>query len=214
MSPSFLKTGSLPNIEGLLLVVSIERVDAAAALDRTRRASTPYEGKSTGADSIIFMDEPTLTMEGGEAAEASSSALAPAKAVKRGRNSGSSGSERSSLLTEDESSTTSAGSKQRRKRGRPRTTNIIDVIRAREREREEEKKREREEWEERRMANPNLVIPPAANLPGLEDVMEELENQPTSNVTFDAGGADDREGGHDFEKLDRDIRQVVEDGGP
>jgi len=51
------------------------------------------------------------------------------------------------------------------------------------RERGRKRRREREEWEERRMADPNLVIPPSAKLPSLEVVMGELENQPTPDVT-------------------------------
>jgi len=33
------------------------------------------------------------------------------------------------------------------------------------------------------MADPNLVIPPSASLPAVEDVMEELDNQPTPDIT-------------------------------
>jgi len=62
-------------------------------------------------------------------------------------------------------------------------TNIVNVIRARGSEKEEEKKMDREEWEERRMADPNLVIPPSAGLPSLGNVMGELENQPIPDVT-------------------------------
>lgn len=50
-------------------------------------------------------------------------------------------------------------------------------------EREEERMKEREEWEEKRMKDPNLVIPQAANLPSLKDVVGDLESQPTPDIT-------------------------------
>jgi len=39
------------------------------------------------------------------------------------------------------------------------------------------------EWERKRMEDPNLVIPPVTNLLTLEAVIEELENQPTPDLT-------------------------------
>jgi len=79
--------------------------------------------------------------------------------------------------------TATEGRQRKRKSGRPRTTNIIDEIREKQRAREESKKQKWEEWEERRMANPNLAIPPAANLPSIDEVVEDLENQPTPDIT-------------------------------
>lgn len=135
-------------------------------------------------DSVVLVDEPTLIGEEyGGTHGASSTVTAPAKATKKGRNLLSPESEPSASMTDDEGSATSSGIRQRKKRGRPRTTNIVDVIREKEREREEYRKKEREEWEERRMADPNLIIAPATNLPSLDEVVEDMENQPTPDVT-------------------------------
>jgi len=79
--------------------------------------------------------------------------------------------------------TATEGRQRKRKPGRLRTTNIIDEIRGKQRAREEGKKQVWEEWEERRMADPNFAIPLAANLPSIDEVVEELENQPTPDIT-------------------------------
>lgn len=113
--------------------------------------------------------------------EASSTVFAPSRALKRNRGDSPNSAHVASIM-EDERSAARSEPKHRRKRGRPKTPNIVDVIREREREREERKK-EREEWEERRMADTNLIIPPAAKLSAVEDVMEELGDQPTPDIT-------------------------------
>jgi len=82
-------------------------------------------------------------------------------------------------------------------------TNIVDVIRARESEKEEEKM-DRQEWEERKMADPNLVIPPSAGLPSLGDVMGVGEPANSRrHVRDDAGCADNRENCHYGEETSR-----------
>jgi len=169
------RAGSLPEVGSLQPTVRLDRMEGPLKDQiRDRRASTPPEALRATADSVIFVEEPTLIREEGESSEASSTVFAPSKAVKRVRGS----------ITEDEGSVTATEGRQRKKKpGRPRTTNIIDEIREKQRAREESKKQEWEEWEERRMADANLAIPPAANLPSIDEVVEELENQPTPDIT-------------------------------
>jgi len=186
------RAGSLPDVGSLQPMVRLDRMERPLEDQiRGRRASTPLEALGATADSVIFVEEPTLIREEGESSEASSTVFAPSKAVKRVR-SASSDSVPSASITEDEGSVTATEGRQRkRKPGRPRTTNIIDKIREKQRAREESKKQEREEWEERRMVDPNLAIPSAANLPSIDEVVEEFENQPTPehHIGGDAGGS-------------------------
>lgn len=144
--------------------------------------------------------------------EASSTVFAPARTAKRARGL-SSDSAGSASVAEDEASGAGAEAKHRRKRGKSRTTNIVDVIRAREKERKEERRKEREEWVERRMADPNLEIPPARNLPSVEDVMGELETDCRHHIRCNAGGMDHPKGGDDGPKPQWHVCALVEDGG-
>jgi len=85
VSPGTLRTGSLPNVGGLMPLAQIKRLGTVAALDRTRPASTPLEDTGAEADSVILVEEPTLIAEGGGADEASSAVLAPPQGGQEGQ---------------------------------------------------------------------------------------------------------------------------------
>jgi len=176
-APDSRKVGSLPDVGDLQPVACLGR----AELPRPRRASTPLEISRMEEDSVIIVKDLTLMQE--DAGEASSTCFVPSRAAKRARGIPSDSAD-SASGTGDESSTVvgQEKSKRRKTRGRAQTTNIIYVIQARKAEREDEQRRERE-WKRKRMEGPNLVIPPATNLPTLEAVIEELENQPTPDLT-------------------------------
>lgn len=110
------KTGSLPSMMDQLPVVQVERLESSPTW--TRRASTPVEHTAENLDSVVIVDEPTLVGgEGDETDGASSTVFAPSRATKRGRG----------LISSDlKPSTSKTDLRQRRKRGRPRTTNIVD----------------------------------------------------------------------------------------